>query len=236
MNKTTFFLLVAIFATSTTGLFAQQSAAQKSSQKAAPAPPALDAIDMRNLFNMLGIDAYKFPIGGSAGKSFALNYIVEEYENGKLKQTINWAQVLKSRLPEGTNLLRFLDVVGPRGTFLRVYAQKEEPQKITFRFGTDNVLKTASFDVDSTKYSAGATYSTSNPPFAVGRKTPLVVHYMGGRGKTLTPFPTDKAFDEAVKGYAKVIAVYAEPIVITTTEAPTPAKNGQTNKTRTPSK
>lgn len=236
MNKTALFLLVALLGTCTTSLFAQQKTDQKASQSVAPAPPALDAIDMRNLFNMLSIDAYKFPIAGSTGKSFALNYIVEEYEGGKLKQTINWAQTLKSRLPEGTNLLRYLDVVGPRGTYLRVYAQQNEPQQITFRFGTDNILKTATFAVDSAKYPGGATYSTSNPPFAVGRKTPLVVRYMQSPGKALTPFPSDKTFEEAVKGYARVIAVYAEPIVITGTDASTPAKNGQTNKTKTSSK
>ena len=60
-----------------------------------------DMQDLENAMNFLGITAFKFPLVAGAGKAYAVNFIVEEYENGAQKQRINLASLLTSQMREG---------------------------------------------------------------------------------------------------------------------------------------
>ncbi len=216
--------------------FAQKSGGASAPRGAAPAPPGYDNLDLRNLFGMLGIEVYKYPVKAAPGATFALNFIVEEYENGVVKQSIDWQQTLKSRLAPGTNMAPFLDTVGVAGEWVRVYAQRNVPGQFTFRFGTDGILKSATFPLDTATYPQSASYSAGTPKFAMGQKTPLLVHYMQKRGKTMVPFPTGKPLADVIKAYPRMFVVYAQPVQIGVAAGGGTSSDPRTNRQKTPSK
>lgn len=184
----------------------------------------MDLTDIRNAFSALGIETYKFPIAGAVGQVFQINYVVEEWENGALKGSYNWLNVLQQQLPEGTNTLPYMDkIAGTQQKLIRVYAQTNHPTHFIFRFGTDELLRPAPFTIDTNRWGGGVSYAVNVAPFVIGKKTPLVFHCLEVKGKPLAPFKGGEPMD-IVKSYPRVFVIYAQPMNVAAQEAPTPTE------------
>lgn len=182
----------------------------------------MDLTDIRNAFSALGIETYKFPIAGTPGQVFQINYVVEEWENGALKGSYNWLNVLQQQLPEGTNTLPYMDkVAGTKPKLIRVYAQTNHPTHFIFRFGTDDLLRPAPFTIDTNRWGSGVSYAVNVAPFVIDKKTPLVFHCLEVKGKPLAPFKGSEPMD-ILTSYPRVFVIYAQPMNVVGQQAPTP--------------
>jgi hypothetical protein len=189
-----------------------------------------DMQDVENALNFLGITSFKFPLAAGAGKAYAVNFIVEEYEDGKQKQQINLANLLAGQLREGDNILNYLDRVVNSTQLIRVYAQQNQPNKFAFRFGLNGFMKTSAFIEDTMVYGPSVNYPMNSPRFEVNKLTPLVIHVAQKKGKTL-PDAMNMPLEEIVKNYSHTIVVYAQPLLIS---PPADAKPAQPAKGTAP--
>lgn len=159
----------------------------------------IDPIDIKNVFNMLGVETFKFPLLKHDEKS-KLKITCEVFENHK--------RISKSVLTEGfPDDCFFLS----KDTTLRIYKQSINDSTIALKVDIDgaSIGSQIPFDKDTLGMQQCRAYSDFQP--VKGEKKPIFIWYAFAKGKTQSIHcPGDRPLSKVSELYDFVIAISVE--------------------------
>ncbi|HYF02101.1 MAG TPA: hypothetical protein VEC36_01900 [Patescibacteria group bacterium] len=173
-----------------------------------------DSLDVKNSFELLGIRSFKFPLKSNSD-GVKLNYIVEQYENGKLKQEINLYKSVLEKFPANlpkSYAQNAFPALEQNENFVRVYIFDRAENEVLLQPKYDNISFTMNFDIDTTKFKNYQYRAMDCKTSELTGKTPLLVRYSNEKGKQLMSCPGDAKIEDIVKMYGSVIIFYADAI------------------------
>lgn len=159
----------------------------------------IDSIDIKNVFNMLGVEVFKIPLLKQDEKS-KLKITCEVFENHKLKKT----SVLTKGLSDDYCLLS-------KDQTLRIYKQSVNDSTIALRLDMQWVTlnNLTQFDKDTLGMQQCRAYSDFQP--VKGEKKPIFIWYAFGKGRTQSMHcPGNSPLAKVTELYDFVIAISVE--------------------------
>jgi hypothetical protein len=171
----------------------------------------VDQTDLKFLFEQNKLEPFKFYFKGS--KDSAANIIIEEYNGGKLKNTINVFEKFKPVISMGDEPMSFFfPKLNDTAThWIRFYSDERIKDTLSLWFKTDKLETRFSFNTNSICLTAARTFD--DIPLQLSTRQRLVVFY-GNKDATLISCPGDASVKDIVKMYDFVVMVYAEPLLI----------------------
>ena len=161
---------------------------------------AIDSVDNLNVYNMLGIDVFKFPMHIDSGKR-KFKIIMVEYTDNKLTGT----SVITEGLPDDC---QYLDTAN---RIFRVYSQFIDRSKMRFKLDIKGVAFefNKNFVTDSIGMQQSRAYSDFLPIH--GKKIPFFIWYGFREGKTnRIHCPGNSVVEKVAEFYDFVTAFYIE--------------------------
>lgn len=165
----------------------------------------IDQTDIKNSFDLLGIHPFKFPLTKQT-KRYAINYIVEEYTDSVLVNTIDFSKTL-SKLPKELAAHAFASTWA-KDPWLRLYWFDKSDSKIQLKLAADEMEQLLEFDFNTNLYGNTNYRAFDFKGFSINKKVPIVVRYSNKKGGDFMHCPLDAAPSTIPKMYSKVYIVY----------------------------
>ncbi len=163
-------------------------------------PYSIDSVDIRNVFNILGVEVFKFPIQKQNEKC-NLHITMEHYSNQHLIDSV----ILNYKFSE--NMVSIND----KDRLLRIYKNRVNDSTIGVVLNLGNVIIFDQFKLE--KDTIGMQFCRAYTDFQPekGKKTPIFIWAAFGKGRTeYMHCPGDSPIESVVEQYDFVIAVFLE--------------------------
>lgn len=168
----------------------------------------VDSTDIKNSFNLMGLEMYKFPITSST--KYYLNIILEEYKADTLCTSISSYESIKDYPAE----YHFKDdyIVDTTTSFLRIYWYDKSDSLVHCQFRYGATATTFSYDTNQDEEFGYRAYDFSGIKF--GEKKTILIRHSAVPTEQFRHCPAGKTLEQVVKKYDSVIAISIELIEI----------------------
>lgn len=168
---------------------------------------SLDSVDFREVFNLLGIEVFKFPFE-KTDKEYTIKISLQDYDNGKLINTFPIFSL--SGVPDGIKKeFQQLLNLNNKDVLLRVYSKQNNDSAYTLSFSLNFLSQKYELTSDPKEgMHQWRAYSNFQPEN--GKQVPFLIRYGVEKGTPMMSCPGDMPIPDVVKMYPFVLAFVVE--------------------------
>lgn len=201
----------------TTGTSGLDSPIGSDPPAAAAVVDSIDGDDLSYLFDRLGITRGRYVVT-PGDRPFSLDFRIEEYVDGELRDSVSTNQVMMSSLPgfeaskAGLYIRAILahTIVDTAAREARVYVDQGDPSVAHLSLLLEGKRISYPLDVDTARFGGGGAHSFPYDGIRYGERQPLMAIYYVPRKENFVPCPADAPVKTVVETYPMVWIVYGE--------------------------
>jgi hypothetical protein len=168
---------------------------------------SLDSVDFREVFNLMGIEVFKFPFE-KTDQEFTIKISLQDYDNGKLINTFPIFSL--SGLPDEIKeeFQRELNI-NKKSALLRVYSKQNNDSSFTLAFTLNFLTQKYDFTSDPKEgMNQWRAYTNFQPE--KGKQVPFLIRYGVLKGTPMISCPGNMPIPDVIKRYPYVLAFIVE--------------------------
>ena len=191
----------------------------RSGPDAASVTDSIDVQDLEYLFGRMGITRGRYLVTPGAGP-FSLDFRIEEYVDGELRDTASTNRMMVSSLPgfeesKAALYIRamlahtIIDTVAREG---RIYVDQGSPGVAHLSLVLEGKRIGIPLEVDTSRFGGGGSHPFEFDGLRQGERKPLMAVYYVPRGEGFVPCPADAPVPTIVETYPMVWIIYGEAV------------------------